>query len=291
MTLDALAANHGADEYALHVFCDGPKPEDDPETIRAVRQTAKKNRGFKKLQVWEQSENKGLAASIVEGVTTLVESAGEVVVLEDDIVTAPFFLDYVNTGLSTYRDCDRVAAIHGYLWPVKKPLPETFFLQGTDCWGWATWKRAWEKYRADGEELLKQIVSRGLMRSFDLNNAFPNTRMLARQVLGKNNSWAIRWHASAFLAGMVTLYPGRSLVQNIGHDETATHGRASSRYDVSLSETPIRVEPQSPVPNPRALRTIARHLRDTEPPRSRKRVLLEKLRFRLSGGAPRSVDF
>ncbi len=48
--------------------------------------------------------------------------------------------------------------------------------------------------------------------------------MLEDQVSGKNDSWAIRWHASLFLRNKYCLHPVKMLVKNIGFDGTGTHG-------------------------------------------------------------------
>ena len=163
--------------------------------------------------------------------------------MEDDIEVCPFFLKYMNEATSLYRDHSEVASIHGYIYPCKQILPETFFMKGADCWGWATWRSAWKKFEPDGSKLLEQLRSRKLEKEFDLGGVGPFTGMLQQQIQGKNDSWAIRWHASAFLAGMHTLYPGRSLVRNTGLDSSGTHCETTKKYDSPLSKTPIRIEP------------------------------------------------
>jgi len=125
--------------------------------------------------------------------------------------------------LELYRDDQEVASIHGHSYPVGEDLPETFFIRGSDCWGWATWSRAWKHFQPDGRLLLEQLQRRGECREFDFGGSFPYVRMLKEQILGKNDSWAIRWYASAFLAGMLTLYPAKSLVANIGFDGSGEH--------------------------------------------------------------------
>jgi len=118
---------------------------------------------------------------------------------------------------------EQVASVHGSCYPVDAPLGDTFFLRGADCWGWATWARAWRHFNADGSFLLEQLRARRLTRAFDLDGSHGFTAMLEDQVAGRNDSWAIRWHASCFLAEMLTLYPGRTLVENIGNDASGSH--------------------------------------------------------------------
>lgn len=240
-TLEALAGNPGASESELVIFADGPRSEQDRADVEATREVAARARGFASVEVRAAAENQGLAPSIIAGISAMVKAHGRVIVVEDDLVTAPYFLKYMNEGLALYADADRVASIHGYVYPCATPLPETFFLRGADCWGWATWARAWALFESDGAKLLAELRQRRLTRDFDLGGAFPYTRMLKDQIAGRNSSWAIRWHASAFLADRLTLYPGRSLVQNIGNDASGTHASASDLYRVELSDRPIAV--------------------------------------------------
>ena len=148
----------------------------------------------------------------------------------------------MNDALNLYEHEERVVSIHGYLLPIKEPLPETFFLKGTDCWGWATWKRGWDIFEADGRILLQELIQRKLTHHFDFGGAYPYTNMLRNQIKGKNNSWAIRWYASAFLKDKFTLYPSRSLVLNIGTDSSGTHCSTNSDMTSKISETPVKVE-------------------------------------------------
>ena len=115
-------------------------------------------------------------------------------------------------------------------------------MQGADCWGWATWRRGWDVFIPDGQHLIDELKRRKLINSFDFNGAYSFSNMLKDQINGKNDSWAVRWHASAFIAGKLTLHPGRSLVHNIGNDASGTHCGDSRNRDVKLSMTPINLE-------------------------------------------------
>jgi hypothetical protein len=221
-TVEALAANALAAESELFVFLDGLRNESDRVLGGEIREYVSSINIFQSVSLIEQDQNIGLAASIIGGVSRMLESYEAVIVMEDDIVTSPFFLRYMNEALCAYRDDEAVASIHGFVYDIKG-LPETFFLRGADCWGWATWRRAWRFFEADGTRLLRGLEERKLLREFDLDGASHYTQMLRDQIEGRNDSWAIRWHASAFLKGMLTLYPGRSLVRNIGLDGSGTH--------------------------------------------------------------------
>jgi hypothetical protein len=225
-TLDAISANMFADQTSLYVFIDGPKFNADQSTIERINETkqiVKSSNWCKDLIVIERDSNLGLANSIISGVTELVNKFGSAIVLEDDLVTSKYFLTFMNQALEFYESENRVACISGYNYPVEGLLPDIFFLKGADCWGWATWKRAWDNFEQDGTILAKQIQDRKLKREFDFDNSFPYYQMLEDQIACKNNSWAIRWYASSFLKGQLCLYPGKSFIKNIGLDGSGTH--------------------------------------------------------------------
>jgi hypothetical protein len=147
----------------------------------------------------------------------------------------------MNEALDTYEYEDRVISITGYIYPVRQELPETFFLRGADCWGWATWKRGWDIFNSDGSALLREIEASGQQDDFNFGGSYLYTHMLREQVEGRNSSWAIRWYASAFLKNKLTLYPGLSVVRNIGIDGSGTHCCRSDRWEVEMSEQCPRI--------------------------------------------------
>lgn len=241
-TVEALQKNFLAAQSELFVFCDGEKDANGSAAVRAVRDYVKSISGFKNLQIIEKEKNHGLAQSIISGVSEIVEKFGRVIVLEDDMVTAPYFLEFMNDGLNFYESEPEVVSIHGYIYPVNSALPKTFFLRGADCWGWATWKRGWDLFEKDGAKLLQKLQEKNLTKKFDFDGTYHYTKMLEDQIAGKNNSWAIRWYASAFLADKLTLYPGKSLLKNIGIDGSGTHCGDSESFDVEMNYDKIVIE-------------------------------------------------
>ena len=239
----SLAENAEASRTDLHVFLDGPKNNTDSVAVRETREEARRIHGFKRVHLHCSDVNQGLSTSIINGIGIIRSLAHSWIVLEDDIEVSPFFLKYMNEAVAIYRDVPEVASIHGYVYPTASILPETFFLKGADCWGWATWQAAWARFEPDGKKLLEQLKTRGLEKEFDLGGVTPFTEMLKSQISGRNDSWAIRWHASAFLAGLHTLYPGRSLVKNTGLDNSGTHCGSTIKFDTDLSPGPVEVLP------------------------------------------------
>lgn len=244
--LDSLRDNPQASSTDLWIFCDGPRHEADETSVRDVREIARGVQGFARVSVIEQPRNIGLATSVISGVSDVLTVAERVIVVEDDLVVSPDFLEFMNEALELYADSPEVASIHGFSYAVDTPLPQSFFLRGADCWGWATWRRGWALFNPDGQALLSELDSRGLGRSFDFDGVYPYREMLVNQVAGRIDSWAVRWNASVYLAGGFTLYPGVSLVENIGQDGSGTHsiaseshGSKSHRFDFPLTRIPV----------------------------------------------------
>lgn len=263
-TVEALLANAEASETPLYVFSDAPRNEAASLAVAEVRSYIRDIVGFKAVTIIERETNIGLARSIIGGVTRLCGKYGRVIVMEDDLVTSPYFLRFMNDALDIYDSDERVVSIHGYVYQVKATLPETFFLRGADCcWGWATWKRGWNLFEPDGRLLLRELVHQKLVYRFDYDGTYPYTRMLKNQIKGKNNSWAIRWHASAFLENRFTLYPGRSLVLNIGFDSSGTHCSTTNQYACDIADSPINVDPIPVEENEFARQQIVRFFKAT----------------------------
>ena len=166
-TVEALQKNALASESDLFIFSEAPKKPEVVHAVQEVRSFIKTISGFKSIRIIERAENMGLANSIIDGVTRICNEHGRVIVLEDDLVTSPFFLRYMNDALNLYEHEESVISIHGYIYPVTGKLSETFFLRGADCWGWATWKRGWELFDPDGKRLLESLKSQNLEREFN----------------------------------------------------------------------------------------------------------------------------
>lgn len=240
-TVEALQKNNLADESDLFIYSDGPKKEDDKSTVKEVRKFIKTIKGFKKVVIFEHEKNSGLANSIINGVTNIVNQYGKIIVLEDDLVSSPYFLKYMNDALEFYNEENKVISIHGYIYPIKQTLSETFFIRGADCWGWATWKRGWELFETDAKKLLNELRSKRLIDEFNFNNSYDYFGMLKNLIKNRNSSWAVQWYASAFLKDKLTLYPGKTLIKNIGTDFSGTHCDATDVFDVELEFAPVRV--------------------------------------------------
>lgn len=286
-TVEALLSNPQAASSDLIIFSDAARTPDKEEAVRLVREYVSGIEGFRSLTVHHRTQNFGLAKSIIEGVTQVLADHERVIVLEDDLVSSPHFLRYMNEALARFAEEERVISVHGYVYPVHNPLPEAFFLRGADCWGWATWRRGWAQFNPDGQFLLNELKHQHLLKLFDFNGAYSYSEMLKGQVNGSNDSWAVRWHASAFLANKLTLYPGRSLTHNIGNDSTGTHCGTTAIFDAELSVTPIRLDSVVIEESQAARKIVEEFFRSMRPPLQRvlRRLIPTTLRQALKGMA------
>jgi hypothetical protein len=240
--IDSLKKNKLAKGSELIIYSDGPKNKHAFARVNRVRELIAEINGFKKVSIVNREINLGLSSSIISGVTEILEQYQRIIVLEDDLVVSPFFLEFMNSGLDKYSMHEEVACIHGYVYPCKGPLPNTFFLKGADCWGWGTWRDSWKIFNPDGLYLLNELKKQNLTSAFDFGGAYPFTQMLSDQIEGKNDSWAIRWYASAYLMNKFTLYPGLSLVDNFGSDGSGTHQVQSKKFKVKIALDPVTVD-------------------------------------------------
>jgi hypothetical protein len=241
MCLESLKNNPEATYCDLTVFIDGPRNNSDEHLVNEVYQIAKHLTGFQSVNVVKSESNKGLATSIINGVDKIFESSSEIIVLEDDLIVSPYFLNFMSNSLEKYRKEINVASIHGYLPNLSVEIDEPFFLRGADCWGWATWRDRWATTEWNGIKLRDGLIDVGLVNQFNLDGGYNYFGMLERQIRGENDSWAIRWHASMFLQNRLTFYPSRSLVINTGMDGTGRHSSISKKYDTQLSNSPIYI--------------------------------------------------
>ena len=223
-SLEALSRCDRFKECDLYIFCDGPKDDSQKEKVEALRQCviiwAKKLNA----KVIEREENLGLARSIVTGVTSLCEKYGRAIVLEDDLVVSPDFIDYMIQALGRYQDDTNVYQISGYMFPVEHPLrPDSFLLPLTTTWGWATWERAWKYFDWNATDATDMLAGKDTRHRFELDGSYPYHKMLKGRLNGKNQSWGILWWWTVFKRGGLVVHPRKSLVWNGGLDGTGTH--------------------------------------------------------------------
>ena len=242
-TLNYLQKNVLAEESRLFIFSDGARTEADQVKVEQVRQLAKEVTGFKSVKVISSKQNKGLANSIIDGVSQLIKEYGKVIVFEDDLLSSPYTLEYFNEALTRYATEEKVMHIGAYMFDLNdESLPETFFYRIATSWGWATWARAWKDFEPDIDKLIGQFDKQKI-HQFSIDGTMNFGKQVQEFKTGKNNSWAIRWYASIFLKGGLTLNPSHSLVHNIGHDGTGVHSNIENTYQVRIAQKPVKQFP------------------------------------------------
>lgn len=242
-TVKFLKQNELAADSRLFIFSDGAKSETDADKVGEVREFIKKIDGFKSIEIVESKTNLGLANSVIAGVTRLNAAYGKVIVFEDDLISSPYTLTYFNEALNRYRDEEKVMHIGAYMYVLAdKTLPDSFFYRAATSWGWATWDRAWQHFEPNIDTLLKQF-NHQKKQAFSIEGTMNFWKQMQDFKNGKNNSWAIRWYASIFLKGGLTLNPSQSLVNNIGHDGSGVHSGLNDIYNVIINPQPIKQFP------------------------------------------------
>lgn len=239
--VESLLQNTLSKESELYIYADAAKDEAALDGVNLVRDYLFTVSGFKRIHIRLRETNLGVDENIISGVTDVLNMHDKTIVLEDDLVTSPWFLQYMNDALNFYQDREEVASIHAYTYPIQQKLKEVFFLKGADCWGWATWKSKWGLFERDGTKLLNRIIEQKLESEFNFDNTYPYVQALRDQAEGRTKCWDIRWYASAFLEKKLTLYPGQSMVHNIGHDASGSHCGDTRHFDVALAQSPLNI--------------------------------------------------
>jgi hypothetical protein len=245
-TIESLLNNELARDSELYIFSDGNKNEKDLEDVREVREYLQTIEGFKNIKIIESEVNKGLANSIIDGVSEVINKYEKVIVLEDDLIVSNDFLDYMNDALVFYKEDKKIWSISGYTpkLPCLENLNEDLYLSVRgSSWGWATWKDRWDTIDWGVKDFDELKQDRSLQNQFNIggNDMF---KMLELQMLGKIDSWAIRWCHSQFKFGMYTVCPKRSKVINDGFsDGKGMHNIGSDyRWSVELDNTKVHFQ-------------------------------------------------
>lgn len=239
-TIEALSKNEFASESELYIFSDNAKKETAVQNVKKVREyihLIENKNIFKKTKIIEAENNKGLANSIIEGVTEIINEYGKIIVLEDDLVTSKFFIRYMNEALDFYEKNDNIWSISGYNLPIKIPddYKKEVYLSYRGCsWGWATWKNRWNTVDWKVEDY--KSFKHNFFKRKRFNRGGPDlSQMLDTQMKGKCDSWAIRWCYEQSKQNKYTIYPIESLVQNQGLDGSGTHSGDDRSFDVKLN--------------------------------------------------------
>lgn len=237
LTVDALKKNYLAKDSDLIIFSDAAKGEKDRMAVENVRMYLQTIEGFKSVQIHQANVNKGLANSIIDGVSEVFKTNDSVIVLEDDLVSSPNFLNYMNEALTFYRDNSKVFSIAGFSIPIRKTATEdVFFTQRANSTGWATWQDRWEKidWTVKAYETFKG--DRQKRKQFNQMGSDMSS-MLDKQMTGRLDSWAIRWCFHQFMNDLYSVHPFVSKIENVGFTPDASNTKERfNRFKTNLDQ-------------------------------------------------------
>ena len=234
-TVEALQKNELANVSELFIYSDAAKNENAKAKVDEVREYIKTIDSFKKVTIIERDKNWGLADSIIDGVTKIVNEYGKIIVLEDDLVTSPYFLKFMNEALEFYRDEEKVWHISGWNYPIETDgLDDVFLWRLMNCWGWATWSDKWEYFEKDVNKTINSFSKHDIKR-FNLDGFENFWGQVVANKEGKINTWAIFWYATIFKQNGLCLNPSQTFVENIGHDGSGIHCGENCTFSSSLS--------------------------------------------------------
>ena len=238
-TIEALKKNFLAPKSELFIFSDGPKNHETKDKVKIVRDYIKSIDGFKKITIFESKTNEGLANSIIKGVTKVVNEYGKVIVLEDDLLTTPNFLDFMNQALDFYQKNKKIISISGYtmsLPSLKNSSKDFYFGYRASSWGWGVWKDRWKVIDWDVNDYHNFIKDKQAVRDFKKGGS-DMPRMLSKQIEGKIDSWAIKFCYHQFKNKMLTLFPTISKLESIGFSKDATHTSGTKRFITPIDKS------------------------------------------------------
>lgn len=231
-TVAALQENTLASQSSLYIFSDGPRPGDEA-AVDAVRQFIRSIDGFANVEIIERQENSRIANNR-GGQRDLLDKFGEMIWMAEDIVTAPGFLAYMNAALDHYRDNGRIVSVSGYAPVIAMPPDYTqdiFFMRRFSAWGFGIWKDRYDRAgRAiDRDDYLRNIRNGDFYRKL-VSAGEDIPAMINREVSGSIDALDVRIMYQQAVHDWYTVYPRRSLVQNIGHDGSGLHCGVSDRF-------------------------------------------------------------
>lgn len=237
-----------AKDTDLYIFSDAPKNGKATEQVYQVRDLIDRYKAvsrFASVHIEKAKQNRGLAPSVIAGVTDIIHRYGRVIVIEDDLILSNDFLHYMNETLEYYADKEKIWGISGYTFPMKalENYPHDVYMTVRGCsWGWATWADRWDSVDWEISDYSKFKFNIFKRKSFARWGKDLPT-MLDCYMCGRMRSWAIRWCYSAWKQQKMVVYPKESRISNGGTDGGGTNfTSATTKYDTVLSQNKGEIE-------------------------------------------------
>lgn len=245
-TLDALMLNELSDKSTLYIFVDGPKLEAsqiDKEQIKTVREIVKKKQWCKTVNISISESNISCRQSVINGITNVLANHNSVIVLEDDIVTSPYFLNYMNKALLYYENRKSVFSISANSPPPDKVLiPDNYKYDVYASprifnWGWGTWSDRWKQTEWDKSFIPDFAKKEYEVEAFHRGGA-DMLKMLIDEYDGKTDVWDAQYSYHHFANYALSIVPCVSYTRNIGLDGSGTHCGVvkDDKTDISMAK-------------------------------------------------------
>ncbi|NEO52975.1 MAG: methyltransferase type 11 [Okeania sp. SIO3B5] len=225
----------------LLVIADGPRPDKpgELEKCQATRQIIEKVDWECEVLKNYSDTNMGLKHRVASGLDWVFNNVEEAIILEDDCLPDPTFFRFSEELLDYYRYNQQVMVITGtnFLFGWKPNNYSYYFSRYIDCWGWATWRRAWQYFDFEMKQWPELRDNNWLLKLFkEPQVAEQWTRTFQATYDGHINSWAFRWKFACWLQNGLTIIPEKNLVSNIGFNVDSTN---TINVDSLLASTPV----------------------------------------------------
>lgn len=212
----------------LFFAVDGPRPGkiEDAAQVSAVQALIADVDWPCEIETLFRSVNLGCKTAVSEAISWFFDKVEEGIVLEDDCIPHESFFPFVEELLCRFRDDERVMMISGDNFQRGEPRADYsyYFSRYAHVWGWATWRRAWQRYD-HGMTAWPEIKREGWLLDV-LDDATASDywgNIFEETYAERNKSWAYRWMFSTWTQSGLTVLPNVNLVSNIGFGEFATN--------------------------------------------------------------------
>lgn len=226
----------------LYVAADGPRSTrpGEHEKTQAAREVAMAIDWPCDVKTLFRDENMGCRRAVSTAIDWFFEQVEEGIILEDDCIPDPSYFRFAQELLTRYRDDRRVmviAASHFHGTSHQSPY-SYFFSRYNHCWGWASWRRAWQSYD-------RAMTLWPALRETDWLLGIGNgsrlfrrywTEIFDRAYAGQIDSWAYRWTFSCWAQNGLSILPMGNLVRNIGFDNDAAHTSGKNEWELKLQQ-------------------------------------------------------
>ena len=228
----------------LLIAADGARPNvaGEIELVRQTRQVVEKVNWDCDVQTWFRDENAGCRQQMAEAITWGFQECEKLIILEDDCLPDPTFFAFCRHLLDRYETDQRVMMISGDNFQSDSCGPESYYFSNySHIWGWASWRRAWEKFDL-GMSTWPEFKRAGSLQEFCCGSREVAywTDLFDRQYRGEIETWDYSWAYACWKHRGFTILPSQNLVSNIGFRQDGTHTLNPESHLANIPVTPLQ---------------------------------------------------